>query len=72
MPVNTPDKDLTVELADWIDVYNIASCLLEAIYEEHGEHITLQYAKDVWLRCCDTLWDFIAKAVRYSPDPGKD
>ena len=57
------------ELADWIDVYNIARCLLEAIHEEYGEHITVDYAKQVWLRCCDSLWDWISEALRYAPDP---
>jgi hypothetical protein len=64
------ERDAIVEdLGDWIDQYNIASLVVDALEEEWNCPVTLERAKDLWYRACEGLSDFLEERARWLPEP---
>jgi hypothetical protein len=63
---------LTDDVGDWIDQYNLAHMILQAIEEEYGT-VTLEMAKDFWYRALEyhlpELFQLIARSL---PDPANE
>ena len=61
---------LVEDLGDWIDQYNLAAMIIEALQEHHGT-ATLDMAKDFWYRALEyhltTLFEEIACSIE-TPD----
>ena len=69
--VSTEDQ-LVEDLGDWIDPYNLASMITEAIREEYGV-VTLAMAKDFWYRALEYhLPEIFEHIARTLPDPGEE
>ena len=60
---------LVEDLGDWIDQYNLAAMIIDAIQEEYAT-ATLEMAKDFWYRALEyhlpELFEHIARTL---PDP---
>lgn len=50
------------QVADWIDTHVIAEMIVDHL-EEHGEDITVERAKEVWLNSLENLGGGIGLAV---------
>ena len=63
---------LIEDVGDWIDQYNLASMIIDAIQEEYGT-ATYGMAKDFWYRALEfhlpELFEHIARTL---PDPAND
>ncbi|MGA8849383.1 MAG: hypothetical protein WB564_06135 [Dehalococcoidia bacterium] len=67
------ERDAIVEdLGDWIDQYNIANLVVDALEEEWNCPPTLERAKDLWYRACEALSDFLEQISRRLPDPADE
>ena len=55
------------DVADWIDQYNIASLVYDAIKEEFGIEPTGEQCQDVWYRVLDQLAHLIESCARCLP-----
>jgi hypothetical protein len=63
---------LTDDLGDWIDQYNLAHMILQAIEEEYGT-VTLEMAKDLWYRALEYhLPELLKHIARTLPDPASE
>ena len=63
---------LVEDLGDWIDPYNLASMITEAIREEYGM-VTLEMAKDFWYRALEYhLPEIFEHIARTLPDPSEE
>lgn len=51
------------DVGDWVDQYNIAWLVYDAIKEEFGIEPTLAQCQDVWYRTLDQLGELIAKCA---------
>jgi hypothetical protein len=66
------DDQLVEDLGDWIDEYNLATMITDAIREECGT-VTLQMAKDFWYRALEYyLPELFQHIARTLPAPVSD
>ena len=66
------EDQLVEDLGDWIDPYNLASMITEAIREEYGM-VTLEMAKDFWYRALEYhLPEIFEHIARTLPDPSEE
>lgn len=66
------EDQLVEDLGDWIDQYNLASMIIDAIYDEYGM-ATLEMAKDFWYRALEFhLSEIFEHIARTLPDPAND
>ena len=66
------EDQLVEDLGDWIDPYNLASMITEAIREEYGM-VTLEMAKDFWYRALEFhLPEIFEHIARTLPDPSEE
>jgi hypothetical protein len=60
------------DLGDWIDQYNVAGMIVDAIREEWGT-ATLEMAKDLWYDALEYhLADVFKSIARRLPDPADE
>jgi hypothetical protein len=63
---------LVEDVGDWIDEYNLAHMITDAIREEYGT-VTLEMAQDFWYRALEyhlpELFEHIARTL---PDPSNE
>ena len=63
--VSTQDQ-LVEDIGDWIDQYNLASVIIDAIREQYGS-ATLEQAKDFWYRALEfhlpEIFEHIARTL---------
>ena len=59
------------ELADWIDVLNLSSEIIDALYV-HWPQATLDRCKELWLRALYNLPEFLQQESKWLPDPAND
>jgi len=66
------EDQLVDDVGDWIDQYNLASMIIDAIHEEYGM-ATLEMAKDFWYRALEYhLPEIFEHIARTLPDPAND
>ena len=57
---------LVEDVGDWIDQYNLASMIIDAIHEEYGS-ATLEQGKDFWYRALEfhlpEIFEHIARTL---------
>ena len=70
-PVPTSQALIIDEVADWIDVFNIARLLNVALDEEWGV-ATAERCQDLWYRVLYPLPSLIESCARRMPDPVAD
>ena len=56
------------DLGDWIDQYNIASCVVDALCEQWGS-ATYERGKDLWYRFLERLPGLLEETARWLDDP---
>ena len=60
---------LVEDVGDWIDQYNLASMVVDAIEEEYGK-ATYEMARDFWYRALEFhLSHLFEQVARSLPDP---
>ena len=64
-------KEIRDELADWIDVVNLANEIIDS-HEVYWPDLSLERCKDLWLRALTNLPEFLQAESRYLPDPAND
>ena len=62
---------LTEDVGDWIDQYNIAQLIVEAVEEEWGI-VTEDMCHELWLRYLYVLPSQLADFACHLPDPTED
>ena len=63
---------LVEDLGDWIDQYNLASMIIEAITEAYGS-ATLEQGQDFWYRALEFhLPEIFEHIARTLPDPADE
>jgi hypothetical protein len=66
------EDQLVDDVGDWIDQYNLASMIIDAIEEEYGS-ATLEQAQDFWYRALEYhLPEIFEHIARTLPDPAND
>ena len=66
------EDQLVEDVGDWIDQYNLASMIIDAIEEEYGS-ATLEQAQDFWYRALEYyLPDIFERIARSLPDPSEE
>lgn len=66
------EDQLVDDVGDWIDQYNVARMVIDAIREEYGM-VTLEMAKDFWYRALEYhLTDLFQHIARTLPDPANE
>ena len=62
------EDQLVDDVGDWIDQYNLASMIIDAIHEEYGV-ATLEMAKDFWYHALEyhlpEIFEHIARTLPY-------
>ncbi|MFO7773535.1 MAG: hypothetical protein R6V59_06335 [Dehalococcoidia bacterium] len=64
-------KEIKDDLADWIDVDNLANEIIGA-HEAYWPDLTLARCKELWLRALFNLADFLECEARHLPDPANE
>ena len=64
-------KAIRDDLADWIDVDNLASEIIDA-HEVYWPDLTLDRCKELWLRALLNLGDLLQCEARHLPDPTEE
>ena len=59
---------LVDDLGDWIDQYNIAGLIVEALSEEWGS-ATYERGKDLWYRFLERFPRLLSQTSRWLDDP---
>ena len=63
---------LVEDVGDWIDEYNLAHMITDAIREEYGT-VTLEMARDFWYRALEYyLPELFQSIARKLPDPANE
>ena len=66
------EDQLVDDVGDWIDQYNVARMVIDAIREEYGV-VTLDMAKDFWYRALEYhLPELFEHIARLLPDPASE
>ena len=63
---------LVDDIGDWLDQYNLAAMIIDAIEEEYGT-VTYEMAKDLWYQALEYhLPDLFEHIARTLPDPANE
>jgi hypothetical protein len=66
------DDQLVEDLGDWIDQYNLATMITDAIRQQYGT-VTLQMAKDLWYRALEYYLPHVFEEIaNWLPNPVSD
>ncbi len=60
-------QSIIEDVGDWIDQYNIADLIYDAVKEQCGVDPTVGQCQDVWYRVLDQLGDLVNACARHLP-----